>query len=327
MEIARLRAGKFAVFIVAAATWLCGDTAIAGQAEALIPNVRAAIARHDFAGGERLIGEYRGKGGVTPEMLEALSWLGRGALAAKQWDKADGYAKQTYDLARAALKGRTVDQESHLPIALGAAIEVRAHVSAQSGSRSEAIAFLQQQLETYRTTSLNKRIQKNINLLSLEGTRAPALDLKESLAPRPLSLDALKGKVVILFFWAHWCPDCKAQAPALAALAAKYASQGLAVIAPTQRYGYVAGGRDASPDEENRYIAQIRSTHYGFLAENAVPLSEANHLRYGVSTTPTLVLVDRQGTVRLYHPGAMAESDLDPLVRGLVAAPSPNSGQ
>ena len=38
----------------------------------------------------------------------------------------------------------------------------------------------------------------------------------------------------------------------------------------------------------------------------SVPLSEQNFKNYGASTTPTLVLVDRQGIVRLYHPGAMA---------------------
>ena len=292
---------------------------VEGQAQPLIPGVRAAIARQDFADGERQINEYRGSRGVTPEMLVALSWLGRGALAAKQWNTADEYAKQTYDLARTALKGRTMDQEPHLPIALGAAIEVRAHASARTGARSEAVLFLQRELESYKSTSLAKRIQKNINLLTLEGTRAPALDLSESLAPKPISLDALKGKAVVVFFWAHWCPDCKAQAPILANLAAKYGLQGLAIVAPTQRYGYVAGGRDAKPDEENRYIAQIRATNYGFLPENMVPLSQVNHLRYGVSTTPTLVLLAPEGIVRLYHPGAMSAAELEPLVRGLLA--------
>ena len=299
---------------------LVAGLARAGQSGAIIADVRAAIAQRDFARGEKLLDAYRATHGVTPEMLEALSWLGRGALAARQWDKAESYASQTYDLARAALERRSVDQEPRLPIALGAAIEVQAHVRAERGARTEAVHFLRRELDTYKDTSLYKRIQKNIHLLSLEGKAAPAIDLSEHLGPKPPALDALKGKVVILFFWAHWCADCKLQGPILARLTARYGEQGLTVLAPTQRYGYVAGGKSAEPEEEARYIDQVRQTHYSVLADQPVPLSETNHRRYGVSTTPTLVLVDRQGVVRLYHPGRMTEEALEPLVRRLVVA-------
>jgi thiol-disulfide isomerase/thioredoxin len=295
------------------------DPVVSAQGQALIPSVRAALGRQDFAGAERLIADYRAAKGVTPEMLEAHSWLGRGALASRQWERADAYARQTYAMVRATLAARPLDQEPRLPIALGASIEVQAQVSAQLGARTEGISFLEQELRTYKGTSIVKRLQKNLNLLSLEGTPAPALDLSESLAPRPTSLAAVKGKVVVLFFWAHWCPDCKAQSAPLAALERKFGPKGLAVLAPTQRYGYVAGGRAAGADEERTYIAEIRRTHYAFLPETAVPLSDANHQRYGVSTTPTLVVLDRRGMVRLYHPGAMTEAELDPLLAQLTA--------
>lgn len=317
-------------FVIAACVATCAvltaaSGALAGQTPAtapkLVPEVRALIAKGDFAGGERLIEQYRTSRGITPEMILAQSWLGRGALAAKQLDQADAYARKTYDLARGALKGRALDQEPDLPTALGAAIEVRSQVAAARGARSEAVAFLQRELDTYRTTSMAKRIQKNINLISLEGTTAPALDLSESLGTKPLSLDAVKGKAVVLFFWAHWCPDCKNQGPVLSSLLSKYGARGLTVIAPTQRYGYVAAGRDASAADENKYIAETRATHYGFLQPETVTLSEKNHLRYGVSTTPTLVLVDRKGVVRLYHPGQMTAAELEPLVQKLVEEP------
>ncbi len=90
------------------------------------------------------------------------------------------------------------------------------------------------------------------------------------------------------------------------------------MCAPTQRYGYVAGGQAASADEEPRYIHQVLDTHYGFLKGQPVPISATNHQRYGVSTTPTLVLVDREGIVRLYHPGRMTEEELEPIIRRLA---------
>ncbi|MBS1817593.1 MAG: TlpA family protein disulfide reductase [Acidobacteria bacterium] len=232
----------------------CAPQALA-QTPTLTAAVRAAIARQDFAAAEQLVANDRNTRGITPDGLEAMSWLGRGALAAQRWDAADAFARDTYALAVAALNGRTMDQEPHLPIAIGAAMEVRAQVAAHRGERSEAVAMLQRELTTYKDTSLVKRIQKNINLLSLEGTVAPALDLSESLAAKPLSLNDVKGKVVVLFFWAHWCPDCKTQAPILKELLDGYGGRGLTVVAPTQRYGYVAlgqGGRSAGREQLHR---------------------------------------------------------------------------
>ena len=47
-------------------------------------------------------------------------------------------------------------------------------------------------------------------------------------------------------------------------------------------------------------------------------VSEANFTRYGASTTPTLVLIDRAGIVRLYHPGAMTYADLRAAVAKVI---------
>ena len=132
------------------------------------------------------------------------------------------------------------------------------------------------------------------------------------------SFDRLKGSVVLLFFWAHWCPDCKAQGPIIERLLGKYRSDGLRVVAPTQRFGYIVAGQKAPADAELRHIVQVRDQYYAFLRDEAVPVSDVNHKRYGVSSTPTLALVDRQGVVRLYRPGRMAEQDLEAAIRKLL---------
>jgi thiol-disulfide isomerase/thioredoxin len=195
---------------------------------------------------------------------------------------------------------------------------VLAQLDAQRGARTEAVAFLQGEVATFKGTAIEKRIQKNLNLLTLEGSVAPAVDISEYIGAKPPALASLKGKVVLLFFWAHWCSDCKKQAPVLARLVERYGAQGLTVFAPTQRFGYVAAGKAAPPDDEKRYIEEIRRSHFAVLEGQPVPLSTANHLRYGVSSTPTIVLVDRAGVIRLYHPGGMTEEELDPLIKRLV---------
>jgi thiol-disulfide isomerase/thioredoxin len=295
---------------------------VAAQAPAVISDVRAALKGNDFTTAAGILSAYRSAKGITPDYLEAYSWMGRAALAAKDFAAADRYARETHQLATAMLKTRALDQEPRLPIALGAAIEVLGQLEVARGARTEAVVYLQNELRRYKGTSIEKRIQKNINLASLEGQPAPSLDLTEFLGAKPPALAALKGKVVLMFFWAHWCGDCKQQGPVLGELLRKYKDDGLVIVAPTQRFGYVTRGQDASPEDETRYIDQVREKFYPDLAGQPILVSEANHLRYGVSTTPTLVLVDRAGIVRMYNPGRLTIEELEPRVRALVNSTS-----
>jgi peroxiredoxin len=160
--------------------------------------------------------------------------------------------------------------------------------------------------------------QANGTFPSLEGRPAPPLTGGLHIGGRVPSLNELKGKVVLLFFWAHWCMECRAESPTIATLLARYQSQGLVIIAPTERYGYVAGGRPASPEKELRYIIQIRDSHYPFLRDLAVPVGEANHRAYGADAIPLHVLIDRQGIVRHYHAGRMVEEEFEAAIRPLL---------
>ncbi|MBI4266274.1 MAG: TlpA family protein disulfide reductase [Acidobacteria bacterium] len=307
---------RISLALVAVALLVAGMTVVA-QSD-IVADVRAAIAAKDFARGQAVVDDYRSARGATPEMIEALSWLARGTFAAGLLDQAAQYSVDTYELAVAALRTRRLEDDVHLRTALGAAIETDALVRAARGDRSSAVYFLERELETYRDSPIHKRLQKNLNLLTLEGRPAPALDAREYLGPPVPALDRLKGNVVLLFFWAHWCPDCKAQGPIIERLLAKYRLQRLRVVAPTQRFGYIVSGQDAPPDAELRHIVSVRDEYYGFLRNEPVPVSDANHKRYGVSSTPTLALVDRQGIVRLYRPGRMTEEELEAAIRKLL---------
>ena len=271
----------------------------------IVDDVRLALAQNNFSAAEAALNSYRGQDGVTAEYLEAYSWMGRAALDRQEYDQAAAYAKQTQTLVLEQLKKRPLDADPHLPLALGAALEVRSQVLAARGQRTEAVALLQSALRTYGNTSIHDRLQKNLNLLSLQGKPAPALKSEEFLGAK-LPLPAqLKGSPVLLFFWAHWCGDCKAEAPIITQLRSEFASKGLQVIGPTRRYGYTAQIEHASASDELRYIDAVRHRFYSGLLEMPVPISSSNFDTYGASTTPTLVLVDRAGKVAWYHPGAV----------------------
>ncbi len=324
-----MRRAVIALILVAA---LFGATATLFAQTTIVRDVRVAIGctsypcspKADFTQGEAILARYRAANGDTSQALEALSWLGRAALAAGRLDQARAYATDAYDRSVERSTAQAIAGDISLENALGAAIEVQAHVRAAQGRRSDAVYFLRRELDTFRHSPLHMRIQKNINLLSLEGQAAPALEVGSELGRPTPSLASLKGKIVVLFFWAHWCGDCKAQSPILSALLDRHRAAGVTIVAPTQHYGYTVTGALATPAAELDYIGQVRDRYYAFLRDEAVPVSDANHKRYGVSTTPTLVVVDRQGIVRLYHPGTMTADELDAVIKPLLAARGAN---
>jgi len=279
-------------------------TAFAG----IIDDVRSQLANDNFAAAESALNSYKAQRGVTPEYLEALSWMARGALSKQQYTQAENYAQQTKTLAVQLLKSRKMDEEPHLPLALGAAYEVQAQALAAEGKKTQAAALLRTALATYGNSSIAPRLHKNLNLLSFVGRQAPPIQTKEYIGMPPASLAQMKGTPLLLFFWAHWCVDCKGEAPILTRLRSEFPA--LMFVAPTQRYGYAARGEDATPQAELAYINAVWQQYYSGLQGISVPVSAENFNVYGASTTPTVVLVDRTGKIFFYHPGALSYEEL-----------------
>jgi len=294
---------------------LAASTAWAG----IVDNVRYALAQNNFAAAEAQLDSYRSQRGVDAEYLDAYSWMARAALDLQQYDQAAAYAKQTRAQVLDLLKQRPLDADPHLPLALGAAIEVESQVLAARGQKTQAIALLRAALVTYGNTSIRDRIQKNLNLLSFQGKFAPPLKADQTLGSHLPPAAQLKGSPMLLFFWAHWCADCKAEAPIITQLRSEYAAKGLKVIGPTRLYGYTSQIEHATPSDELQYIDAVRHRFYSGLLDMPVPVSKSNFLTYGASTTPTLVLVDRTGKVAWYHPGALPYADLKAEIEKVVA--------
>jgi thiol-disulfide isomerase/thioredoxin len=290
------------------------------QRPQIVRDVRVALNEKDLPRAEKAVAGYRAEKGADSAYLEALSWLGRGHLANKNYAAAGKYAADTRAQAVELLKQRKLDADTSLPLALGASIEVTGQAWNAQGRRSEALVFLREELEKYRSTTIRTRIQKNIHLINLEGRRSPALDVTDHVGPlKAAPLSKLRGRPVLLFFWAHWCGDCKAQAPVLARIAAEFGPRGLVVAGPTQRYGYVAEGEEAGPEKEKVYIGEIYAKYYASIPNMAAPINEENFRLWGASTTPTLVLIDRAGIVRLYNPGKLTYEDLKARIEKLLA--------
>src|SRR5262249_35349018 len=153
----------------------------------LVNDVRALIARQNLPAAEQAVRAYPSQ---SSDRAAALSWLARAHFDERHLDQADQFASQARTLSLDLLRTRRLDADPWLPTALGASIEVHAQVLTARGERSAAVAFLHEQIALYGATSIGERLRKNLNLLSLEGKIAPALDTKEWLGVRPQPLAA-----------------------------------------------------------------------------------------------------------------------------------------
>jgi thiol-disulfide isomerase/thioredoxin len=271
--------------------------------------VRLKVSAGDLATGDHAVAEYKREHGVDGEYLSALGWLARGAALLGKTDAAWAYV--------AELRKEIPEEKPGLTITFGAAIETEGRLRAQRDGRGSAIRFFESEFVRTKDTELRSRIRKNINLLSLEGQPAPELAVAEYVGAAPQRLSDLRGRPVILFLWAHWCGDCRAQAPTLGRVLEKYRPRGLAVVAPTRLFGTGQENKPATPAEETAHIEKVWKESYGMLDGVSAPLDTETMVRYGVSANPTLVLVDKKGLVRLYT--RMSEGELSRRVEELLA--------
>lgn len=311
-----LAAAVLSLFVVAPS--IAQETAKPAPAKTIVQLVRDALNAKDFEKAELLAVDSMATTRNSPISVEAFSWLGRDLVARKRYDEAMTYASRTYGIVEDLLKARKLDDEPRLPIALGAAIEVQALALAGQGRRSEALMHLQREIEQFKGSSIIMRLNKNLNVIGLEGQPAFPLTSKEVLGPRTPSLAELKGKPVVIFAWAHWCGDCKTQGPLLEAVINKYKDSGITVIAPTQRFGYAEKRRPVGPAEELAYIEKVRDEFYPWMKNVSVPVSDEVYLKYGVSTTPTYVMIDRDGKVSTYLPGQPTIEQIDAMVQKII---------
>jgi peroxiredoxin len=112
-------------------------------------------------------------------------------------------------------------------------------------------------------------------------TAAPQFTLSD-LEGRPVSLSKYRGKVVILDFWATWCPPCRREIPDFVSLQNQYASRGLQIIGI---------GLD-QPNNVTLFVQQYGINYPVVIGDDAI-----SNLYGGVSGIPTTFIIDRQGNI------------------------------
>lgn len=158
----------------------------------------------------------------------------------------------------------------------------------------------------------------------------------------PLSPSELKGKVILLDFWAVWCGPCIATFPHLREWHEHFAKDGLVIIGATKYYGYawdpaakrpVNKGKEYPKDEERKETEKFLAHHQlkhpiAFFKPAEAPEGERPvepfSAAYNVSGIPQAVVIDRKGNVRLIRVGsgkANAKA-IEKMIRKCLAEPA-----
>lgn len=277
----------------------------------LVRLVRLKISAGDLASAVAAVEDYKKQTGVDVEYLDAVGWLARGAEMMNKREQAAAFV--------AELRREIPQEKAELLAPFGAAIEVLGKLLAAGEGRVPAVRFLEAEFARAKDIGLRSRIRKNINQLSLEGQPALPIDTTNFIGSQPASLTSLKGRPVLLFLWAHWCGDCRAQGASLSRVWQKYRAQGLILIAPTRFYGTGDQNKPASPEEEKRHMAKVWAETYVGLDGAPITIDTETMIRYGVSATPTFVLIDRKGIVRLYSATRLSEAELSKRIEAVLA--------
>lgn len=135
--------------------------------------------------------------------------------------------------------------------------------------------------------------------LTSDGTTAPSIPM-QTYDGKQMSLADLRGKVVMLDFWATWCPPCQAEMPYLIKLAKEYEPKGLV---------FVAASRDEMPDAP-MFVEEFVMSRMPDLAPYVVYAPDEMAAAFQITALPTLYFLDREGRVVDAQRGAMSEDAL-----------------
>jgi thiol-disulfide isomerase/thioredoxin len=146
---------------------------------------------------------------------------------------------------------------------------------------------------------------------------------------RKVSKDDLAGKVVLIDFWATWCPPCRKELPEIQKLIEDFDKRGQADVV------VIALSLDERPSD----LAGVRTLVEQSLSEQKLTLARGQVGRvaldptgalgkvFDVGAIPTVVILDRQGVVRMVHVGYDPEADVRAVltkeIDSLLTPPAP----
>jgi cytochrome c biogenesis protein CcmG/thiol:disulfide interchange protein DsbE len=119
-----------------------------------------------------------------------------------------------------------------------------------------------------------------------------------------MRVSELRGRPILLDFWASWCGPCAVEAPIIDRIARRYEKRGLVVM----------GVNVSDPPEVIRAYASRKGLSYPMV----IDADKEASARYGVDKLPSLVLIDKEGKVLSYMVGMVDEASLNEILSGAL---------
>lgn len=260
-------------------------------------------------------------------------YIATGYLKAGQYDQAIRHAQTAFDLLK-TLPAKSLLEKRDRELVYMNLIEVLALGYKKNKNSDQALnvlaearaqSFMLPSATLYRKVMnfvegggfSEKKLMQRVESYA-KADPAPEMKIVEWIGQDPVSLEQLRGKVVLLDFWATWCGPCIVTFPRLRGWHKKYSGSEFMIVGVTQYYGEQEGRRMTELQEID-YLRSFRAKHklpYGF----AIASRGEDAAKYGIASYPSTVLLDRNGVVRYIGIGSGLEEseNLEDMIKKVL---------